>query len=125
MVTIFIIAAFLFLSRLLFVPTLLGAFKLKQKVHKMDEKKWNAYLSQLSVRGYLQRIKIFFLIPVGLCSVLSYFLFHKIHDRKKSMCLSGILFLGNIGQVLYRMYIHRRKLADNIWKIKEAASKRK
>ena len=121
MVTALIIIIVLLLSRLLFIPTLLGAFKLKQLVHKMNQDKWNQYFSDLSMREYLQRIGIFLLIPVTLCSILSFFLFKRRHDRKKSVCLTTITFLCNAGQAIYKLHAHRRELIDKIRKIKEAA----
>lgn len=125
MLTVLIIIAVLFVSRLLFVPTLLGAFKLKQIVHKMNQDKWNTYLSKLSVHKYLQAVRLFSLIPVVLCSIASFFLFKRRHDRKKSVCLATLTFLGNTGQILYKLHARRHELIDNIWKIKEAASKGK
>lgn len=125
MFTVLIIIAVFLVSRLLFVPTMLGAFKLKQVIHKMNQDKWNIYLSRLDVREYLQAVRLFFLIPIVLCSFVGYFLFRKRHSMKKSMWLAALTFFGNTGQVVYRLHAHRHELIDKIRKIKEVASKAK
>lgn len=98
---------------------------MKQVIHKMNQNKWNQYFSNISVREYLQRIGIFVLTPVGLCSIFSFILFKRAHEKKKSTHLTAITFLYNMGQALYKLHSHRRELIDKIRKIKEAAYKNK
>ena len=101
------------IANILCIPTLLFFFKLKGKIHKMTEEKWNEYFENMSLQKYKKWIYVIGIIPVTIISICSYIFSHSIFI----VCM--IFFVG-ILCTLYKLKKNFPIIIDKITALKSS-----